>query len=75
MTTTAKTCPRCDRTGGARDDGYHVPCFLMDENDRLRAALERIVLINGSTGGHKAMVAEFKHIAQEALSSPASGAM
>ena len=43
---------------------------MVAENKRLRAALERIVLINGSTGGYKAMVAEFKHIAQEALSTP-----
>lgn len=40
---------------------------MIEENKRLRAALERIILINGSTGGHKAMVAEFKHIAREAL--------
>lgn len=61
-------CPRCKLAGSIRGDGYHVPCFLMDENDRLRKALERIVAINGSTGGHKALVAELKHIARTALS-------
>jgi len=33
----------------------------------LLAALQRIVDIRGSTGGHKAMVTEFQHIAATAL--------
>lgn len=33
----------------------------------LLAALERIVEINGSTGGPASMVAEFKHIAAQAI--------
>lgn len=33
----------------------------------LEAALERILAINGSTGGAMAMVLEFKHIARTAL--------
>lgn len=37
------------------------------ENERLREALEKIVRINGSTRGAKALVDEFKHIAKAAL--------
>lgn len=33
----------------------------------LLAALERIITINGSTGGHKAMVDEFKFLARVAV--------
>ena len=35
-----KVCPRCKRTGGSKDDGYHIPCFLLDANDRLVAENE-----------------------------------
>lgn len=42
-----KACPRCKRTGGARDDGYHVLCVLMDENDALRVENGRLRLALG----------------------------
>lgn len=50
-----------------RDDEKRANARLFAAAPELLAALERIVLINGSTGGHKAMVAEFKHIARTAI--------
>ena len=40
---------------------------LIESAPELVAALERIVNINGSTGGAASIVQEYKHIAREAL--------
>ena len=40
---------------------------LRADHERLKAALEKIVAIQGSTGGPASMVAEFKFIAEQAL--------
>jgi len=40
---------------------------LLDAAPELLAALERIVKINGSTGGPEALIAEYKHIARAAI--------
>lgn len=50
-----------------RDAECEANARLIAAAPDLLAALERITLINGSTGGHKAMVAEFKHIARTAI--------
>jgi hypothetical protein len=50
-----------------RDAEVEANARLIAAAPDLLAALEHIVAINGSTGGHKAMVADFKHIAQVAI--------
>lgn len=56
----------------------HAACEIAAEADaeiaRLRKALKDIIEINGSTGGAKAMVAEFKFIARNALAAEAGAA-
>lgn len=46
---------------------------VADEIDRLRAALERILEIKGSTGGASSLVAEYRHIAETALAKAKAG--
>lgn len=57
----------CDVNRTDRDDEKRANARLLAAAPDLLEALERIVAINGSTGGHKAMVAEFKYIAQVAI--------
>jgi len=46
---------------------------LIASAPELLAALYKIVAINGSTGGDKALVAEFKHIARAAIAKAKGG--
>lgn len=72
--TTAPTkpkCPRCKLTSGVRDDGYHGACYLLDENKRLRAALEEIAKGCGHARCH---AYPWIRLAQKALA-PQKGAM
>lgn len=50
----------------ARERTAELVC-RWNSNPALIAALERILSINGSTGGDKSLVAEYRHIAAEAL--------
>lgn len=50
----------------SRQEALHNARLLLTGNDLL-AALRRIANINGSTGGAKALVNEFRHQAQTAL--------
>lgn len=77
--TTDECAPSSRTTWCVKDlDGYEIAldcpesaakhiAIALNNHARMVSALTRILEINGSSGGAKSLVAEFKHIAAEAI--------